>query len=109
MAKTNLDDCKSSVEKQKYESPLGFHRHQCGKCKYVWEHSNNCIGDDSKHKCPNCGEEEWVKYFGKNPLQKNDSCVLTINNSSIFYFEILLFFIIFFIFPKTCEFLVFDI
>ena len=47
-----------------YRSPDGLHRHKCSGCDHVWEHSDSCAYNESAHKCPKCGAEEWCKYFG---------------------------------------------
>jgi hypothetical protein len=47
-----------------YVSPTGYHRHKCGKCGCIWEHSNDMRGNDDAHKCPKCSEEQWVQYRG---------------------------------------------
>lgn len=50
-----------------YESPEGFHRHKCPNCNYIWEHSNNCVGNISAHRCPRCETIEGRKYTGTLP------------------------------------------
>lgn len=53
-----------SVSTKPYESPQGFHRHQCKNCDHVWEHSDECIANKFAHICPQCGQEQWRKYDG---------------------------------------------
>ena len=50
-----------------YESPKGFHRHKCNHCNHIWEHGEGCFCKIEPHKCPNCGNEQWVKYKGPEP------------------------------------------
>ena len=69
MANTNASTIQTSPKP--YQSPEGSHRHECGDCGYVWEHSNKCRGNDAAHQCPKCGEEEWGQYFGEKPPTNN--------------------------------------
>jgi hypothetical protein len=61
------------VKKEGYKSPEGFHRHQCPRCKTVWEHrdflnlaKDECQGPAATHDCPRpgCGGEETWQYLG---------------------------------------------
>lgn len=44
----------------------GTHKHQCHRCKAVWEHSDDCAGNTEAHTCttPGCNTEAWAGYFG---------------------------------------------
>lgn len=53
--------------KSDYHSPLGYHRHKCKNCNYIWEHDGSFF---CSHECPNCGKEDYVKYFGAEPPTK---------------------------------------
>jgi hypothetical protein len=55
-----------------YQSPFGCHRHRCGNCHHIWEHSDDMMGNEEEHKCPECKEEQWTKYFGSGaPVTKS--------------------------------------
>ncbi len=52
-----------------------FHKHKCGSCDTIWEHSDECGGNEAAHKCPRCGKEEWYKYIGpEEPIVTNGLC-----------------------------------
>lgn len=56
-----------------YESPSGFHRHKCGNCGHVWEHSDSCHGQKEPHICTNCHNIEGWRYFGPEaPVEKTN-------------------------------------
>lgn len=40
-------------------SGSGTHKHQCGDCQHVFEHSDACKGDVLAHFCPECGGGPW--------------------------------------------------
>lgn len=46
------------------------HKHQCGKCGIVWEHSDSCAGSDEAHTCPKCGYLTFMKYHGPEVVSK---------------------------------------
>ena len=46
-----------------------LHKHKCI-CGHVWEHSDNCGGDTNAHTCPNCGAEQWMRYYGDEPVSE---------------------------------------
>lgn len=50
-----------------YVSPTGRHRHRCPECDFVWEHSDDCYGDQDRHVCPCCGECVFYRYHGTRP------------------------------------------
>jgi rubrerythrin len=56
--------------KSDYHSPVGFHRHKCEKCNYIWEHDGSFL---CSHNCPNCGKSEYRKYFGGEAPTKLES------------------------------------
>lgn len=46
-----------------------LHKHKCN-CGHVWEHSDNCGGDTKAHTCPNCGMEQWMRYYGPDSVSE---------------------------------------
>jgi len=51
-----------------YQSPDGFHRHECPNCGTIWEHSDAWWDIDKTHHCPTCSREQLYKYNGpKSP------------------------------------------
>ena len=46
------------------------HRHQCPRaaCRTVWSHRTSDMNSHAEHvnghKCPNCGTEQYWKFFG---------------------------------------------
>lgn len=68
-----------------------FHKHKCGNCGHIWEHSNGCGGDVKAHTCEKCGEEQWIKWFGvedagymfANLLQDLDRRVRNVNRKNV--------------------------
>lgn len=58
-----------------YESPDGRHRHECGVCGCVWEHSDDERGVDAAHHCPECGPDAGTHgwwYHGDKAPQYHD-------------------------------------
>ena len=56
--------------REEYQSPEGFHRHQCEGCGFIWEHAEPVVFGTARvedHRCPGCGKEEWFKYRGGSP------------------------------------------
>jgi predicted RNA-binding Zn-ribbon protein involved in translation (DUF1610 family) len=52
---------------EKCEVPIkSTHKHKCPNkdCGHIWEHGNDCMGDEKEHKCPQCGAMQWEKYLG---------------------------------------------
>lgn len=41
-----------------------MHKHKCPSCRCVWEHGDECGGNEIAHRCPQCGTEQFVKYGG---------------------------------------------
>lgn len=50
-----------------HQSAYGFHKHQCTKCSYIWEHGDECAGNKCAHTCPNCKNTIWRIYEGTIP------------------------------------------
>lgn len=46
---------------------VGFHKHKCDYCQYIWKHSNNCFGNIEAHTCPRCSKLQWFRYTGLKP------------------------------------------
>jgi hypothetical protein len=58
------------TEYTQYSSPEGYHRHKCDSCAFIWEHCDSMANNDDAHKCPKCGEYQWMKYRqGGKPCQ----------------------------------------
>lgn len=41
-----------------------MHKHQCPKCKTIWEHPSLCAFVYGTHYCPVCRTEQTWKYDG---------------------------------------------
>lgn len=40
-----------------------MHKHKCGKCSHIWEHSESNAGIAEAHMCPSCGNGPyWLKH-----------------------------------------------
>lgn len=48
------------------------HKHKCFSCECVWSHDASRLTDDNNnfaHKCPDCGESQFWKYFGTDKVR----------------------------------------
>jgi hypothetical protein len=50
-----------------------FHSHKCDECGTRWDHER-LVGVSEKryeaaHRCPECGEVQYMKYFGPGTVQ----------------------------------------
>jgi predicted nucleic acid-binding Zn-ribbon protein len=52
-----------------------LHKHKCPECGYIWEHGEECGGNEAAHTCSQCGCNVfacWVRYEGEGKAQENN-------------------------------------
>jgi hypothetical protein len=55
-----------------YQSPPGYHKHECKFCAFVWEHHDaNDVrhGDYGAHECPACHRCNWSLGIYEGPRE----------------------------------------
>lgn len=45
---------------------MNTHRHKCRSCNHIWEHPDECAGNEQAHTCSNCGTQTWVRHYDQD-------------------------------------------